>query len=202
MPAFTAVASSAFTGSENPLSEGSVWTAGTGVSTMKKLTDIAVPTSNASDCGAIYTGSSFNASQYSRAKLTADGTTGGGRGVALHVLYATGANTTYRFIMDHAASNNARIERVVAGVYTTKVDWTQSWSDGDTFTFAVENEVLYVYNGSLTLIQSVSDVGGGVPTTGKPGVGYSSTITSASLDDWEGGNFSTDSTSLWAQSVM
>ena len=93
--------------------------------------------------------------------------------------------------IDHAATNNAEIARFVAGTYTSLVQWTQAFTNGDQFTITIENQVLYVYDKTLTQVKSYDDSGGGGPTTGNVGISFSSIETSALLDNWSGGTFST-----------
>ena len=79
----------------------------------------------------------------------------------------------------------------MAGTYTSLVRWTQAFTDGDQFTIAIENQVLYVYDKTLTQVKTYDDTGGGGPTTGSVGISFSSRETSAFLDNWSGGTFST-----------
>jgi len=78
----------------------------------------------------------------------------------------------------------------VAGTYTSLAGWTQAFTNGDQFTIAIENQVLYVYDKTLTQVKSYDDSGGGGPTTGNVGISFSSIETSALLDNWSGGTFS------------
>jgi len=192
MPNFTAVASSTFTTDENPISEGGVWTVATQpTGAVKKLGGVAVPTS-ASDAYAFYSGLSFNNDQYSKGDLTTTNGAGNGAGSGL-ILRRTAAatNTNFVFFIDHAATNNAAVFRVVTGTYTQRgSSWTQAFTNGDTFYFAVAGLVLYVFDKNVNQVYTFDDTGGGGPASGKPGIGFSSTFTSPNVDNWEGGNFS------------
>lgn len=197
---FTAIASSAFTGAdENPISESGVWTNGT-EGAWKRLTNAAHNASTAVDSVAFYSGATFADNQYSRGKISTDGSGGLGRGPGLCVRRsAAGTITQYEFIIDHkAAANNARLARRVAGVYADLDDWIQAFTDGDQFTFAVEGSgasiTLRVYDKTGVLVRTFIDTAGTGPSSGKPGLAYSASegTTAATLvDDWEGGNFST-----------
>jgi len=195
MPTFTPLASSSFTGAdEDPLSEGGVWTNGTGTeSQWKRIGNTAAPHSLTADTSTFRTDVTFTANQYSRSNLTMAGTTQD-TGVALIVNRTTAsgaARNEYIFIINHGASNNASVYRVVSGAFTLLgTRWTQAFTDGDQFTIGVENQVVYVYDKNTTQIFSVSDVGGGVPTPGSPVLAGSAAFTSGSADNWEGGTFS------------
>lgn len=216
MPTFTAVASSTFSGTENPLSESGVWTNAVEGSFQKRAADTKVgakEVSTAADSFAFYSGLSFNANQYSRGNLFQDGTSGGGRGIGLLLRRGASATKThYEFVIDHAVSSNARIaRRVDPSSYTSLVAWTQTFTDGDQFTFAVETsgstQILHVYDKTGAEITQ----GTGTPLvdnntsvlTGSPGLAYSSqegNTTLTAIQNWEGGNFSTDT--LLGQAVM
>lgn len=180
--------SSSFTGAdEDPLSEGSVWSTITSENAFKRASNTAQPNNVGADCGSRYSGITWPADHYSQAKLTVTGTTGGGAGIGLHLRAASGARTYYRFVVDHATSNNAEIRRVVAGSGTVLTTWTQPFTDGDQFTFGVQGTQLFVMDKNGRIVATAQD---GQITSGSPGIEYSSTETSASVDDWSGGKFS------------
>jgi len=189
MPTFTETLSSTFTGAdEATLSEGGAWAKMTSESSFSRTSNQAVVISS-NDSTNLHT-TAVAADQYSRADLTCVGTSGGGSGIGLAVRCASAARTYYRLVIDHAATNNAEIARFVAGTYTSLVRWTQAFTNGDQFTIAIENQVLYVYDKTLTQVKTYDDTGGGGPTTGSVGLSYSSVETSALLDNWSGGTFS------------
>lgn len=188
---FVPLASSTFTGAnEVPLSEGGVWTTSSGLVGFDRNTNTAIPDTVGSDCGSHYTGITFPANQYSRANLTVTGTVGGGSGIGLRLRQASGANTGYRFAIDHAASNNAQIVRSTAGALVTLITWTQAFTDGDQFTFAVDGMTVYVFDKNGLEVARFRETTAAVISTGAPGLFYSSTETSASLDNWDAGLFS------------
>ena len=190
MPTFTETLSSTFTGAdESPLSEGGAWATMTGEVSFSRTSNQA-KVGGGDDSTNRHT-TAAAAGQYSRADLTCVGTAGGGSGMGLAVRCASAARTYYRLAIDHAATNNAEIARFVAGTYTSLVQWTQAFTNGDQFTIAIENQVLYVYDKTLTQVKTYDDTGGGGPTTGSVGLSYSSVETSALLDNWGGGPFRT-----------
>lgn len=173
---------------ETPLAGN--WTTITSETAWNLSGNIAVPSSLAADCGVRYSGAAFQGDQSSSAKLSVNGTGGGGAGVGLAVRVASGARTYYRFVLDHAATNNAELRRFVAGASAAIDTWTTGvWSDGQRFEFRVvgptANAILGVYlDGAL--IRTFTDTAGTVPASGSPGLSYSSTTSSASADDWVG----------------
>jgi hypothetical protein len=168
---------------ENPLSGGGVWSTVTSLGNMQVISNVCSSQFD-TDCGSRYSGIAWPDDQYSKAKLVADGTLGGGRGACLLVRVAAAAQTFYRLAVDHAASSNVELARFNAGAHTELATFTQAWSDGATWELRIIGAKLTVLlNGAV--VQALTD--GSPLASGSPGVGYSSTITSASLDDWEGG---------------
>ena len=173
---------------ENPLAHG-VWTTCSSEVAFQIVSNVATPTSTAStDDGSFYSGIAWPADQFSRAKLTVNSTAGAGAGVGLKVRQASGALTCYRLIVDHAALNNVTIERFVAGVATTVTGYprTQAWTDGDTWELDVVGTTLRVCRNGVQVGADATDTN---IATGSPGIGLSTTVTSASINDWEGGDF-------------
>lgn len=202
MPTFTSVASSSFAGAnEDPLSEGGNWGASTAPESNLTISSNVVSTHDANtDSSAWWIGAgSFNDNQYSKVVIKGSGTAGSGSGFGAVVRRSTtpGTKTMYRFVIDFAATNNAEVRRFVSGTGTRLGSlWTQAVSVGDAFYLAIEGQTVYVYDKNQTQVFSFDDTGGGGPTTGKPGIGYSSTDASMRADDWEGGNFVSSSTVL------
>jgi hypothetical protein len=171
---------------ENPLGNG-VWSTVTGLSAMQVASNIATPSNLGADCGSRYSGISWPNDQYSRAKLTVNGTVGVGAGIALYVRVAAAANTGYRLTVDHAATNNVFVKRFNAGTPTTLTGFpvTQSWSDGATWELRVTGSQVQVFLNGVQVGPTVTDTN---IASGSPGIGYSSTETSGSVEDWEGGD--------------
>lgn len=123
--------------------------------------------------------------QYALAKLTVVGTDGGGAGMGLHLRQVSGAKTFYRFVADHAASNNVTIGKFVLGIFTTLASFTEAWTNGDQWELHIQGNRISVFHGS-TLVGAVTD---GAITAGRCGIELSTTVTSGFLDDFEGGGF-------------
>lgn len=168
----------------NPI--GAPWTTGNGESAMQIVSNVATPSTTAADCGSDYTGITWPADQYSKAKLTVSGTTGGASGVSLKVRSASGARTYYRLDCDHAATNNITLEKFIASVPTTLAGFplTLAWTDGDTWELWAVGTRIWVLRNGVLVGAAVTD---SAIASGNPGMGYSSTETSASINDWEGG---------------
>lgn len=148
----------------------------------------AVPSDlSGSDDFEVYTGVAFPGNHYSKAALTVNGTGGSGQGNGLVVRQITTDGTGYRFVVDHAASSNGRLEKKVGYTGTTLQTITQAWSDGDIWELDANGSTISVLlNGvSKISVTDAANAGGG------PGLSFSTADTSASTDNWEGGDFTT-----------
>lgn len=129
--------------------------------------------------------------QYSEGKVTVNDTqAGNGSGMCLDVRVSTSADTYYRACFNHGATNNIEWNKRVAGSNSSLGFQQQSFSDGATIRVTATGSsttTLSVYiNGSLV---SGSKTDSSSPiTSGEPGIGYSSTSTSGSIDDWAAGS--------------
>jgi hypothetical protein len=175
--------SDAFTrADENPLAGN--WTTITGETALKIVSNQVVPSNDALDCSARVNSVSFSADHYASAILSTASTGGSGAGPGLAVRVASGARTYYRFIADHDLTNNCQIIRFLAGS-TPLVTFTQAWTNGDRWELRVVGPanaaVLTMYlNGSL--VQTYTD--NSSLASGSPGMAYSSTAASSTLDDF------------------
>ena len=143
-----------------------------------------VPTNAAADGEAYYSGMVWPNDQYSKAKLYVTGTGGAAQGIGLLVRQSASAVTHYRLVVDHASSGNVALGKHVAGTYTTLATLTQSWTDGAVWELRVTGTKLQIF---LNGTQVGSDVTDNSIASGSAGIVYSSTETSAAIDDWEGG---------------
>lgn len=170
---------------ENPLGNGA-WTTSTTFVAMQLVSNVATPTNPTSDNGSYYSGLAWPANQFSRARLTVNGTAGGDSGVCLFVRHAAGANTLYRLDADHAASNNVTLAKFVAGVYSVVTGWprTLAWTDDDLWELWAIGTTLRVFRNGAQLGADSTDAS---IASGSPGVGVSGAVTSASIRAWEGG---------------
>lgn len=176
---------------ENPLSGGGNWSPSFGDQNWKVVSNVAVPV-NVSTLDSVmhYTAGTWPNDQYSKADLTVSGTGGGDQGVGLNVRGTTAATTYYRAVADHGATNNVGISKLVAGVYSNLALTSSSWTDGATWELDVQGTTLtFKRAGSTILTTTDASI-----ASGKPGIELSTVVTSASLDNWEGGDFTSGST--------
>lgn len=163
------------------------------------VSNTSTPTSFGSDALSVYDGSvSWPADQYSQAKLTVTSTLGGGRGPGVVVRAVTTGPSYYRAVLDHAASNNVEVGRMVSGTYTVLTNRTTTWVDGDVLRLEVTgtgaSRVLKIFRNGTQLGADIADASGGIDAANRPGLGFSSSVTSASADDWEGGSMAAGGT--------
>lgn len=183
---------------ETPLAGN--WSAGSGDTAFNLASNAAFSPDDSVDRCSIYTGASFGNDQSSKAKLTTSGTSGGGAGPGLCVRHAPAARTFYRLATDHAASTNVEFGRFVAGSFTVLGSFTQAWTNGDTWEFRAVGPaaatVLTIYlNGAL--VQTFTD--NSSLASGSPGISYSTTSISGTIDDWVGTDTFTDALGAWNQ---
>lgn len=168
---------------ETPLSGGGNWSLSFSDYQWNLSTNVAVPSAANADCIMHYTAGTWPNDQYSKADLTVNGTNGGDQGVGLTVRGSTVTRTYYRAIADHAESGNVSISKFKNGVYTPLVSGSASWADGATWEFRVQGTTLILLCNGVTVL-STED---GDIVAGNPGIALSSIVTSASIDNWEGG---------------
>lgn len=151
--------------------------------------NVVVPAATGSDSTSIWNANAFANDQFSQAALTVNGTNGGGAGLGL-CLRSDGnpSRTLYRLVIDHAASNNIDISRFNAGANSPLKQVTQAWTDGDTWRFEITGFVLSVYRNGALVTTFDDSASGSKIASGSVGISYSSTETSASLDNWSGGD--------------
>jgi len=171
----------------NPI--GSPWTTASGESAMQIVSNACTPSSTAADCGAYHSTITWPNDQYSKAKLSVSGTAGSQAGAVLKVRQASGARTCYQLEVDHAATLNVCISKVVAGAFTSLTGFpvTQAWTDGDTWEIRAVGTTLKVFRNGVQVGPTATD---NAIASGSAGIGYSSVETSCTIDDWEGGDFS------------
>jgi hypothetical protein len=170
---------------------GSGWTVGTGTgeAAFNLTGNVVVPSALGSDSAAWYSGATWGNDQLSKAKLTITGINGSGPGIGLTLRHAAAAatKTFYRLIIDHAASNNCVISRQITGTFTNLLTFTQAFTDGALWEFrAVGPASATVLTAFLNGVQVGQVTDNSTVAAGAPGLAYSSTETSASIDDWTG----------------
>ncbi len=176
---------------------GNPWTSAGDGGQFKIVSNAATPNALGSDCSAFENTVTWPNDQYSQAKVTVTGTDGGGRGIGVGVRMATNRNY-YRLAIDHASSNNVRLNKKVNGTSTQIWLRTVTLVDGDTLYLEVQGTTLIAKLNGVEIGASATDSS---LSSGAAGICYSSTATSASEDDWEGGDFSSADT-LFAQAAL
>lgn len=165
---------------ETPIA--SPWVAVT-TDTFALATNAASPSALNTDTGMINTGTSWPPNHYSQCQVTVTNTTGAGVGIGPMVRGAAG-NNMYRLCMDHAASTNLDLAKVVTGTYTSLWQRTQAFTDGEVMALEIVGTTLVARYRGVAIGASVTDA---ALATGSPGVAYSGAATAASVDNWEGG---------------
>lgn len=172
---------------ENPLTV-SKWTTPTAQVAWKLVSLLAVPTSViTTDNGAFdaqVAAANWPADQYAQANLTVTSTGGGAQGVGLKLRQSTSAQTYYRLVADHAATNNVIVQKFVAGTLTTVIAaFTKAWADGALWRFEILGSTLRIFLNNLQIGQGTD----ATITSGVPGIELSTNVTSASLGNFEAG---------------
>jgi hypothetical protein len=136
----------------------------------------------------IFTGATFSADQGASASITVTGgSSGDGSGIGL-ALRATG-NTLYRIVVNKGAANNVTIAKFINGTYTGIAQKTTTWVDGDTLSADIFGTTIRVYQNGVPLGADVSDSS---IATGSPGIAYSSTVTAATIDNFNASSLTFD----------
>lgn len=176
----------------NPI--GGNWTTITGLSAMQIVSNAATPSSlSPNDCGSYYNAVTWPNDQYSQAKLTVVDTKTDGSGIGVAVRVAAAALTAYRVVLTHASpGTNVSLQRFLAGAFTRLWDRGAAFVDGDLVRLEVQGTTLRVFINGVQVGADFTDTN---IASGNAGISYSSVATSASLDDWEGGDFGGGTTS-------
>jgi hypothetical protein len=184
----TTLAADQFTRADaNPIGAG--WTTITSHQAFQIVSNAATPNSVASDAGSWKTGT-FSNDQYVQAKLFVVGTGTGGNGPGLAARVASGANTYYRLAANHqATTQNLQLGKFVAGTFTSIWQRLAAFTDGALFRLEVRGTTLRVF---INGVQVGADATDASIAAGNPGMAYSSSCTSASIDHFEAGDFGTN----------
>lgn len=152
------------------------------------VSNAAVPESLAgADSMAYYNAVTWPNDQYSQAKITVTGTGGGGSGPGVAVRVGITGLNWYRAVVDHAGSNNVSLSIMVGGAYSDIWLRNATFTDGDVLRLEVQGTTLRV---KINGVQVGGDVTDSTFSTGNAGLAYSTSESAATLDDWEGGDFS------------
>jgi len=171
---------------------GTAWDVPTGGAAFKVASNAATPTFLESDAMESNNSATWPNDQYAQCAVTVVGTVST-TGLGPAVRMATGALTFYRCVASHAATNNVELAKFVSGSYTQLALRTQAWTDGDVLRVEVSGTTLKMFRNGTQLGANVTDSS---IASGRAGIGYSGAVTSGSLDDWEGGDFTTAAKAL------
>jgi hypothetical protein len=151
----------------------------------------AQPQSFASDADAFWKAPTpWPANQWMQAKLTITGTGGQTQGIGF-AARSQGNQTYYRFVVDHAVSNNVNFARFNNAAFTNLGSCTHTWTDGATWKLQVTTVgatvKLQAFRDGVQVCGDILDTAPQRLLSGQPGMAFSSNAVSASLDDWSAG---------------
>lgn len=166
---------------------GTAWDVMTSEMALTVSSNTAVPNVMGNDCTETNNSVTWPDNQYSQAVVTVTGgTSGGGEGAGVCVRGSASARTYYRIIANAAATNNVEIAKFSGG-YTQLAVITSSWSGANT----MKAEISGSAPATITVYKNGSSIGSTTDSSiasGRAGATYSATVTTAVLDDWEGGD--------------
>jgi hypothetical protein len=170
---------------------GAPWTTVTNMSAMAITSNTAVPSAYGSDCAAYNTSATWPANQYAQVTIATtipDGGPGQGHGPVVRA--STSAQTMY-ILGVSTGRGRYTVAKFNAGSYSTLVaDAVQAWAISDVVRLEVTGSgpvTLKVFRNGTQVGSNITD-SSSVITTGNAGIGYTSTTTSGSVDNFEGGS--------------
>lgn len=166
----------------NPI--GGAWVTVTSQGAMQLLGNVMTPASVAADSAAYYNLAMLSDNQYAQCKVTVNGTSSQ-TGIGPMIRCSTTAATFYRVAVNHNATNNIALGKLVNNTFTSIWQRTATFVDGDTVRVEAIGTTLRVLINGVAVGADATDSS---ITGGRAGVIYSSATTSASVDDWEAGN--------------
>jgi hypothetical protein len=167
---------------------GSDWVHPSGMEEWKVVGKTAQPVNLAAECIDLYLTASvaFPDDQYSEAVIVSMTGTADTSGVGVEVRGATSPDMRYRGYACKAATNNTCLAKHVSGTFTLLAQGTAPWADGDSIRLEVEGTTLrLIRNGQDPPVIELSDSS---IASGQPGLTYSTTLTAATVGNWEGGD--------------
>jgi hypothetical protein len=170
---------------------GTAWDVQTGNTRFGIASNRAAPSALGSDCAENNNSATWPNDQYSKATIGSltGGGNGTGSGIGVTCRAASGANTMYRAVGGTTPAGS-EVGKSVAGSFTALFGNATTWAAGDVIEIRAVGTTISLYrNGSL--VQSTTDSS---IASGRPGVGYSSTVTAGTLSAWEGGDFAAGAT--------
>lgn len=143
--------------------------------------------------GALVGGGSWPNDQYSQAAVTIASTGGGGQGVGMATRFTTaGTRQMYRLVCDKAASNNIELSSFVSGSYALVGQRTSTITNGDVLRLESQGTTQRIFKNGTQVGASITN---SAVASGSAGLSHSSSTTSASVDNWSGGDFAAGATS-------
>lgn len=153
----------------------------------KVSTNTLTPVSFGGDAGCRYNALTLPNDQFVQGRITVTGTAGGGAGIGLGARMATGSSTFYRLVMDHGASNNLELSKIVAGGFTSiKQITTGAWTDGSMLRITLCGSVIRIYLNGNQLGSDIFD--SAIASGPNGGVAYSTAVSAGFVDDWSEGD--------------
>lgn len=162
-----------------------------GSANLRVLSNECAPNAPGSDGGNWWNADTFGPDQFSQFTMVSpvggSASDGVGFGVILRASGAAGSGTFYRIVANAAGSGNIEIGRRATGAYTfiATRSSASAFVNGDVLRAEVQGTTIRVYRNG---VQAGADITDANIATGQPGLGYSSTMTSGSMDDWSGGD--------------
>jgi hypothetical protein len=163
---------------ETPLAGN--WTSVTGQPGTLNLSANAVSIGNAGNDAAYYYTGTWANDQTSSVEVTASNSSAGA-GAGPVVRAATGANTFYRAVVD--STGNYEVGKVIAGTFTSIRTGTVSFANGLALKLSITGTTLTLFYNGTQVGATMTDSS---IASGKPGIGYSSTLTATTMDNWVG----------------
>lgn len=167
---------------------GSNWTTQAGQSNGFAISaNTAIPDTIGGDCHVNYNAVTWPNDQYSQCLLAALIGTSDQAGIGPSVRCSTTDTSLYRMVACLAITNDSALSKFVAGSYTLIAQATAGWVvTTDTAYLEMQGTTL---KGKRNSTQIFSTTDSSI-SSGRAGMSYSSTMTAAGNDNWEGGDFS------------
>jgi hypothetical protein len=167
---------------------GTNWQVAAGLGGWSLLNNAAQPSNFAGECCTDYRAVivPFPDDQYSEVVIVSTTGTADTSGIGVEVRCQTSPDSRYRGYANKAASNNTCLAKHVSSTFTLLAQGTAAWADGDAIRLEVEGTTLRLIRNGAEVVLTVVDAS---LASGQPGLTYSSTLTAAIVEDWEGGDF-------------
>lgn len=172
---------------DDPVAVGINWQVAAGLGDWSLVGNTARPTNFGGECCTDYRAGvvPFPDDQYSEVMIVSTTGTADTSGAGVEVRGQTSPDSRYRGYANKAASNNTCLAKHVNGTFTLLAQGTAAWADGDAIRLEVEGTTLRLIRNGAEVVLTVVDAS---LASGQPGLTYSSTLTAAIVEDWEGGD--------------